>query len=915
MSERKQERKRGPFSPDETESSEEPLTESEIEEQQERRRIDAARRAAQFDPRSAELDRRSSTEIEMDQILREIQREKARTTSEAEMLRANQNNTNAMLVKMMEKLEKIEISRRSSRASSRLGTPPKQSSPSTPVLKENPILDRDEMLCRLEAEELEEALNRSRAEQSDAEIAEYESIHGKINQVPFAEWVQNRKRQGASNLYTPLSYQTHAPAARKPRRETMFDIIEDEGEDDVGRLSNKYEGTGMHSREQEEQLRRSILNTPRNPAAISRPSLINDRPLPPLHSRRNRESTNLNESTKFVPVQNATGVRNQAGVQNDAEIPYTGLPLFTRPPAGSVPPPPQFTYTPAPQIPLQQQQRSENVYEPHSSNLDSAQGGKVPLVQNPYVQHPPHNFHAGNTGNLPQTNSSNHSGQSTPPDNNAGRVHGSNPYLQPPLDSFNVPGAKFQSTQNPFRDSNLFKNNASQPLRKYGDMGMLQKITDAIANPLHGTYMTQMLPSYEKIMLYKLNPRAVINFIDEVYDYTAQHNVSFKITSRIDKAARHIIINRNSDVLDAYNFHLMDNSQTVKVLQYTVRPLSKPEFIDNMKTYVPFRMVGNGTYEEFEQFYDALSRYRRQWVMYFEFMSEYNTSAVPHCNYKKDGLINLFIGNIPNGYGHNRANVLVEQKFRDIVHFIECFWVEVEKDYERSRAQKILQRGFDPIGSKDPDKKEKERPKEDVPKRKPPFNNFKSKALSNVTQVSEEAKEDGEQSVQDRTSEFGFDEDDMPDQIASEDGPDEDNLESDREIHPSDDPDFDRGPVESSVSAVQPPRPQDKFNSRTSDPKYNSGSAKFPSTKTSTKPPFGTKSKLEEHPKRRRGCFFALRKEGCDKADCKYSHDPEDLKLTWKDLVEMTSNSSDKYGSKKSDGRPDGGNTSYPKSS
>ena len=637
--------------------------------------------------------------------------------------------------------------------------------------------------------------------------------------------------------FTPLAdFQRERPA----RRETMFSKIDEEP--DVERLSFKYDNTRAMTEEQREQMRKSILHSPRAASDTFGKIHAEAPSLPPKHTSQPFSNVENQKETKesfiprggqpmkpvpprplkygYSPSWNTSSAGEASGLPTMAP----GGGHFPRPPPGTVPPPPP----PPPSISVQTESPQQN-----SPNL--APSGYAQMF-----------------------------GQSAIP----------NP----------TPG-------NPF-------GGISRPMpRAFGDVGMLDKISDALANPLHGTYMTQMLPSYEHIMLKSLTPRSVIAYVQAVYDYVSQYNVAFKLTSRIETNVRDCIISRNAAILDEYNFHTLDNQQVVKILQYTVRPRSKDEFIENMQKYVKFRQIGEGAPDNFQNFYDALSRYRRLFVFYYEFMSENNAENVPHCNTKRNGLIHMFTNEIPSGYGQNRSNVLKQQKFTDIKQFIECFWVEVEEDYRRSKDLKILQMGFDkasPHQAKGDDDGKNSSTKKPWPQKKPVLGQIGSEAPP---------AEDGDS--------------DLKKGAESEEEPTLPPIEEEEEqtLPPSDlfgeeDPDYDRKEKAEETPDVLgniQPRAQDRFLSKGQTGEKRPGSDKQTPRdgkrgNTGSSPPVSQKE----------GCYYMFTSKGCDKKDCKFSHKPEDLHRTWMRLSEMVAESASKYGSsKKPDERKPGGDHGY----
>ena len=408
----------------------------------------------------------------------------------------------------------------------------------------------------------------------------------------------------------------------------------------------------------------------------------------------------------------------------------------------------------------------------------------------------------------------------------------------------------------------------------------MEKISSAIENPLHGAFMMQTLPDYNHIVLKSLTVDAVVTFINAVYEYTTSHNVSFKLTSRISASVRDCVISRNPTTLDEYEFNRLSNVEIISCLRTTVQPRSKDEFVEIMTKYVKFKMSADAGPENFEAFYDALSRYKRRWTLFFDIMAADNESNVPHCNTKQNGSISLFIEPIPNGYGKNRANVLQNKKYKDVREFIAAFWKEVEADYARSKSYKTLELGFNKSYFA-PDKVDSQEKKRSFfsPKKSDPRPSESRDRMHSMPGRHDDIDEEQVQQLLDSFDSSMIEEE--SDRTAVE----EVNVEFARQhttvgstIETSD-----------SLSAIDgAPRPQDKYQ-----PKSTSASKTTSQSRLPTQRPRSPESAKQL----RYGCWTMIREGKCDKGNlCKFSHDEKDLKDSWQRMYEQLNKSASKYG-------------------
>ena len=411
-------------------------------------------------------------------------------------------------------------------------------------------------------------------------------------------------------------------------------------------------------------------------------------------------------------------------------------------------------------------------------------------------------------------------------------------------------------------------------------ISIMDKITSAIENPMHGCFMMQTLPDYSKIVLNTLTIDSVIKFIDAVHDYTAEHSVAFKLTSRVSEGVRGTILSRNRVRLHNVEFNSLTNSELVTVLRTTIQPRSINEFVETMKTCVKFRMSSDACPANFEAFYDALSRYKRKWMLYYDIMAADNEENVPHCNTQKNGAIYLFTDPIPKGYGKNRANTLHNKKHTDVIDFIEAFWIEVEKDYQKSKGYKTMELGFDRTDCSEDDSNSDSGKKHSHWSRKKSDGreNDSRVRLHNMPGPAQDSDDDADkQQFGDFIAHESDDaKSDPPNKISRE-------AEKDRRQEPAVAPKEGNGGL-NAIDAT--PRPQDKYQPKSilKGPDRSNQPTQRPRTPESEK-------------LRKYGCLAMIKDGKCDKGNlCKWSHEESDLRETWRRMKETVALRESRYG-------------------
>jgi hypothetical protein len=199
----------------------------------------------------------------------------------------------------------------------------------------------------------------------------------------------------------------------------------------------------------------------------------------------------------------------------------------------------------------------------------------------------------------------------------------------------------------------------------------------------------QPQPSYDDIYLSYLTPKAVMRFINQVLDYFKSFRIRLPVPALIDRDVRARILARNSHMTED-EFLQMNLPAITALLRNEVAPRDPIQFVTVLKAAVKFPSLDGAelSIKDFRSFYDALLMYKREFLLYYDFMALPDLSNVPGTDDKELGIISLFTDPIPNDYGHKIAAVIRrereslprdDRKFRDLHQFVASFMKRLPK--------------------------------------------------------------------------------------------------------------------------------------------------------------------------------------------------------------------------------------------
>ena len=220
----------------------------------------------------------------------------------------------------------------------------------------------------------------------------------------------------------------------------------------------------------------------------------------------------------------------------------------------------------------------------------------------------------------------------------------------------------------------------------------------------------QPQPSYDDIYLSYLTPKAVMRFINQVLDYFKSFRIRLPVPALIDRDVRARILARNSHMTED-EFLQMNLPAITALLRNEVAPRDPIQFVTVLKAAVKFPSLDGAelSIKDFRSFYDALLMYKREFLLYYDFMALPDLSNVPGTDDKELGIISLFTDPIPNDYGHKIAAVIRrereslprdDRKFRDLHQFVASFMKKAAEDFQTWDQHRIMQYHFSSTSKK-----------------------------------------------------------------------------------------------------------------------------------------------------------------------------------------------------------------------
>ena len=210
--------------------------------------------------------------------------------------------------------------------------------------------------------------------------------------------------------------------------------------------------------------------------------------------------------------------------------------------------------------------------------------------------------------------------------------------------------------------------------------------------------MLKVQPSFDHLMLTKMNIPAVIQFLHNVSEYQEKYDTALKIGTLIPSKIIETLMADN-DIYDwSYGkFYSLSGVQILDLLQSALKPKSPVAFDTHLKDYIDFKIPQSYvlSVQNFKPMYQALLIYRTDFKRICEFMSIENERNVPKCDNKPGGLIKTFLSKIPFSFGEELFKQLRKSKFSSLEEFLNEFYAEIQKVNEahlRAKTTSYLMR-------------------------------------------------------------------------------------------------------------------------------------------------------------------------------------------------------------------------------
>ena len=364
-------------------------------------------------------------------------------------------------------------------------------------------------------------------------------------------------------------------------------------------------------------------------------------------------------------------------------------------------------------------------------------------------------------------------------------------------------------------------------------------------------------PKFEHIRLKTLDLDDIFCFWSEIEKYNQKYNILLPAASMVEDEVRLRIMSRNY-IMDSGLFFKLPNRSLAKLIQKTVRPVSKNLFAEILAKSVKWSNNPNGrrlSVLSYQDYYDRLLTLRREFQEKFDFLASGNSEHIPKCVKDSTGLIGIFLNACPGMYAKNVFADLEFQKYASLEKFFDAFYAKLKEHHEYSLSSQKLN-SFIPY---DPCIRSSTASAKGSAEQKKPF--FR-RSLNNLANnlVSPEG-EDG--------YELDDPEDSYPAYLVQDDDPGASDVEdaTDSMLKPSESTALDTGQLNAFGGGTfkSPHRP--------------------PPKPASAAPTSILRKPSDTAPKGPNGCFRAMTEGKCTKPGCMFDHSIAVLDATREDLM------------------------------
>jgi len=214
--------------------------------------------------------------------------------------------------------------------------------------------------------------------------------------------------------------------------------------------------------------------------------------------------------------------------------------------------------------------------------------------------------------------------------------------------------------------------------------------------------VTRAQPDFSHIKLDKLNVRAVFEFFQNIAQYRTMHNIELHAATLVDKSVRTQVLARVPEIGCHEKFFDLTLIDLYRALQRSVRPEDKLSF---------YKLLDNGTFFysnpnyamtvlNFQDFYNRLMTYRREFGDVLDFLKFDNAKNVPPMNNQDYGIVKLFCSKDNTGYLSRVVQQLGVNKFDTYDSFCTMLFDVVRVHYDISGEARKLYAFMPPIATR-----------------------------------------------------------------------------------------------------------------------------------------------------------------------------------------------------------------------
>jgi hypothetical protein len=194
--------------------------------------------------------------------------------------------------------------------------------------------------------------------------------------------------------------------------------------------------------------------------------------------------------------------------------------------------------------------------------------------------------------------------------------------------------------------------NLATPKKYNSRMSIMDSLAKPMPSQIVVPVVNKALPPYDHIRLYRIKVIEVIDFLEKLSRYQAEHNITLKIQTLLTKEVQEEIIVDIDPGMKFQTFLNLPSEDVLRCIEERAKPQSKTSFIIALSKPIELDWPKNYSiqFSNLHIAYKKYNVYKNYFMNRFDLIASNNEVNVPNCSDQKtdDGLIYYFLKGIDN---------------------------------------------------------------------------------------------------------------------------------------------------------------------------------------------------------------------------------------------------------------------------